>query len=74
MLTATLTIPRFYERALANAPEDTSIMDALGEILLGLGEAERAFEVSHPPSRRRGLLGCDGPTPPTVGGKMDELN
>ena len=33
------------ERALQAAPEDTSVMDALGELLLGLGEAERAFEV-----------------------------
>lgn len=36
---------RFYERALQAAPQDTSVMDALGEVLLGLGEAERAFEV-----------------------------
>lgn len=36
---------RFYERALQASPEDTSVMDALGELLLGVGEAERAFEV-----------------------------
>jgi hypothetical protein len=36
---------RFYERALQAAPEDTRVMDALGELLLGLGEGERAMEV-----------------------------
>lgn len=43
---------KFYERAREVAPEDTSVMDALGELLLTLGEEERAFEVRHSQGRR----------------------
>lgn len=55
--TFSLSLPRscrFYERALQAAPEDTGVMDALGELLLGLGEGERAFEVRRMSMRRRG--------------------
>lgn len=47
---------RFYERALQAAPEDTGVMDALGELLLGLGDGERAFEV-RATYRSRGAAG-----------------
>ena len=40
------------ERALQAAPQDTSVMDALGDVLLRLGEAERAFEVGARLDRR----------------------
>lgn len=37
---------RFYERALEKAPENTAVMDSLGELLVGLGQPEKAKEVS----------------------------
>jgi tetratricopeptide (TPR) repeat protein len=42
VLTPPLSPRRFYERALETTPDATAVMDALAELLIGLGEGERA--------------------------------
>lgn len=44
-LTARPLNDRFYERALEKSPEETSIMDSLGELFVGLGQPDRAKQV-----------------------------